>query len=179
MTTSKNVTWDGDSTWTVQIPTRRIYPLLHLKRRNQSNPAYCVVVVQTKPFIALVEAQRADAPSMVIGRPHEWPENDFDGLINLLQPDDRGAPEMPVVRFNPALRTEITRKKILWLISMGARQYQTRPAYIGFTNGRHRARIFEYLEIAAFPVEVHIDNALALAAACGGHSVDFTTELLS
>ena len=133
----------------IPLPAGSIYPNLRWETDLKHGTSdYEVVEVPLKRFIELCKD-----PAISMKEPaSDWPQNMRDNYINGQNPTKPFA--MPRIGFserpkNRSLFEIITFKpSTIWAV--------------GYTNGRHRVRIAEYLGAEYIPVQIHKSEALDL-----------------
>lgn len=92
-----------------------------------------------------------------------WDEAKRQGIFEFLAPPGplERPVEMPIISFNMA--SLAYREPFLWFFS---RRYVRRVKYVGYTNGRHRARYLHYAGATEIPVMCHKDQVAALLEHC-------------
>ncbi|CAM5317148.1 plasmid fertility inhibition factor family protein [Thauera mechernichensis] len=149
-------------------------PLWHV-RLSDGHPRYQQVSLRRRPGypnheVVIVDAQKLIQYSAqdfragyVIGPVGTWDPRKRQGLFEFLAPPgprERHV-EMPIVSFNEV--TVYERESYLWLFShIRSRQVQ----YVGYTNGRHRARYLADAGARDIPVMCHKDEVHVLRAHC-------------
>ena len=151
-------------TFKIDLPLGAIYEHLHWKEDLDTDKEhfkdYTTVWVDTAKLISYAEK---NPKNPMIPNVQAWDDDKRDRYIQGANPNDGiGLLCNPRVHFHDYEHEVIESK----LFGLKKKRSVIKVQYVGFVNGRHRARIAEYLGAAKIPVQVNKDNVDVLLKFC-------------
>ncbi|MGN9402931.1 plasmid fertility inhibition factor family protein [Pseudomonas syringae] len=129
-------------------------------KRSSGHENYEVVEVDTEKLIYYSDQ---DLEGYVLAPVEQWRKDKREGIFKFLAPPGprERIPEMPVICFRVRKTVRCVRKWFLFKKYIVSNQ-----RYIGYTNGRHRARYLHYAGAKRIPVMCHVTEVSALRTYC-------------